>query len=61
VGGWQCLSVHEPGADEPYTWQVCVADAGKWLHVAQAYFPGPAQVERYGAAVDAALEGGGDS
>lgn len=61
IGRWECLTLREPGADEPYAWQICVADHGRWLHVAEAYFPGPEQVERFGAAVDASLQAGGES
>lgn len=61
IGAWSCVSLNEAGADTPYRWQVCVQDAGRWLLLAQAFFPGPGQVERYGAAVDRALDeaGGG--
>jgi hypothetical protein len=61
VGKWSCLTLDEPGAEEPYRWKVCISDEGKWLHVAQAYFPSPESVTRWSAAVDAALAAGGES
>ncbi|MCB9698764.1 MAG: DUF4349 domain-containing protein [Alphaproteobacteria bacterium] len=61
VGGWSCVVLDEPGSDEPYRWQVCAQVQGKWVQVAQAWFPGAEQVERYGAAVDASLKAGGDT
>ncbi|MBX2802125.1 MAG: DUF4349 domain-containing protein [Myxococcales bacterium] len=61
VGQWRCLSLDEPGSDEPYQWRICVKRSGKHLQVAQAYFPSPAQVVRFGDRVDDALAGGGAS
>lgn len=60
LGAWSCLTLREPGADEPYRWDVCLQAVGRKLHLAQVYYPGPAQIERYGAAIDEALssEGG---
>jgi hypothetical protein len=60
LGGWECLGLVEPGAEEPYTWTVCVQTAGNKLHVAQVYYPSPAEVERYAPAIEASLtEAGG--
>ena len=61
LGGWECLSLREPGAEEPYSWEVCVRTVGNKLHVAQVYHPGPEQRSRYGAAIDDSLDavGGG--
>jgi hypothetical protein len=61
LGSWECLSVDQPAADEPYHWQICVEPVGRWVQVVQAYYPNPAQLTRYGAGVDAAItaEGGG--
>jgi hypothetical protein len=61
LGRWSCLTLDEPGSDEPYRWTVCVADEGKWLHVAQAYFPTPAAATRWAAGVASALTAGGDT
>lgn len=61
VGGWYCLDLDQPGADEPYHWTVCARTTGNKLDVAQVYYPTPQTRERYGALVDAALVGGGDS
>ena len=64
VGGWACTTFDEPGSDEPYRWQVCLATSGRHLEVVQAYFPGPQQVTRFADRIDAALAGGhagGDS
>ena len=58
AGGFTCLVLHQPGVDDPYQWRLCAQPVGKHLHLAQAYFPGPEQVERYEAAVMAAIEGG---
>jgi hypothetical protein len=55
LGPWECLTLQEPGSDEPYRWDVCVQSVGRKLHVAQVYYPGPEQVERYAASIDAAL------
>lgn len=61
VGGWDCLSVREPGGDPPYRWEVCVAPKGAWLEVFQAFYPNPDQNDRYAPSVDASLaaHGGG--
>lgn len=59
LGAWECLSVDEPGADEPYRWQICVKPVGKNLEVAQAWYPGPEQVAKYGPGIDQALTTGG--
>ena len=59
VGDWSCLWLDEPGADEPYRWQVCVQPDGRFLKVAQAYFPSPVSVARFSRRVDEALGGGG--
>lgn len=61
LGSWACAAFDEPVNEEPYRWQVCVQGHGKKLVVAQAFFPGPAQVDRYEAAVDGTLRrtGGG--
>jgi hypothetical protein len=61
LGRWDCLALDEPGSDEPYRWQICVAPEGRHLHVAQVYYPGPESLERYGEAVDRVLRVGGDS
>jgi len=61
VGKWSCLTLDEPGAEEPYRWKVCVSDEGRWLHVAQAWFPSPESVARWSALVDGALTVGGES
>ncbi len=61
VGKWSCLTLEEPGAEEPYRWKVCVADEGRWLHVAQVYFPSPESVARWSAGVDGALTAGGET
>ncbi|TVQ89593.1 MAG: DUF4349 domain-containing protein [Deltaproteobacteria bacterium] len=57
VGSWSCLALR-PAAEEPYEWRICLRPQGRHLHIAQAYFPGDKQIERYGAAIDAALAGG---
>lgn len=62
LAGWACLEMDEPGADEPYHWRVCLRPSGnKHLSVAQAYFPTPEDLERYGTRIDEALSsvGGG--
>ncbi|HHO51372.1 MAG TPA: DUF4349 domain-containing protein [Deltaproteobacteria bacterium] len=60
IGGWACLELDEPGADEPYHWRVCLRPSGgRHLSVAQAYFPTPEDLERYGARIDGALSGTG--
>lgn len=59
LGAWDCLSVEEPGADEPYRWQVCVKPVGRKIEVAQVYYPSPAEVERYASVIDQALSSGG--
>ncbi len=61
VGNWACSTFDEPGADEPYRWQVCLTERGRHVEVVQTYFPGPAQVERFAERVDAALTGGGEA
>lgn len=61
VRAWECLSLLEPGAEEPYRWQICVKPDGNKLHVAQVFYPGKAQFDRYGAAIEAALSAGGES
>lgn len=61
IGSWECLSLQEPGADEPYRWQICVRAAGKHVEVAQVFYPDQAQHQRYGAAIEAALSRGGES
>jgi hypothetical protein len=58
AGRFTCLVLLEPGADEPYQWRICVQDVGRHLHVAQAWFPSPATVERYESDVMAAIAGG---
>lgn len=60
AGPFTCLVLHQPGVDDPYQWRLCAQPVGKHLHLAQAYFPGPEQVERYEAAVMAAIEGGAE-
>lgn len=55
LGGWSCLALDQPAADAPYRWQICARADGRHLEVGQVYFPGPGQVARYGAAVDAAF------
>ncbi|MEZ4240156.1 MAG: DUF4349 domain-containing protein [Myxococcota bacterium] len=59
VGAWECLTLQEPGADEAYRWDVCVQAVGRKLLVAQAYYPGPEQVERFAAPIEQALGGAG--
>jgi hypothetical protein len=59
LGEWDCLSVDEPGADEPYHWQICVKPRGRRLEVAQVYYPSPEQLARYGPGIDQALASGG--
>jgi hypothetical protein len=59
LGEWECLTLDEPGADEPYRWQVCLRPVGKKLEVAQAYFPTAEAVARYAAGVEQALSSGG--
>jgi hypothetical protein len=61
IRGWECLSLLEPGAEEPYRWQICVQPSGNKLHVVQVFYPSQAQFERYGAAVEASLSAGGES
>lgn len=61
IGAWSCLDLDQPGADAPYHWTVCARTTGDKLDVAQVYYPTPATRERYGAAVDASLQGGGAS
>jgi len=61
IGRWDCLSLDEPGSDEPYRWMVCVAPAGKFLEVAQVFLENPGQVARYGEPIEDALSAGGAS
>lgn len=61
-GGWACLELREPGAEDPYRWDVCVRDAGRHLNVAQAFYPGAEQIERYAPDVaDSLRSAGGES
>ncbi|MEQ1569412.1 MAG: DUF4349 domain-containing protein, partial [Myxococcota bacterium] len=59
VAQWECLAVDQPASDEPYHWQVCVRSVGRHVEVAQAYFPSPDTLKRYGPAVEASLAAGG--
>ncbi|MEN0066633.1 MAG: DUF4349 domain-containing protein [Myxococcota bacterium] len=61
VGEWACLSLDEPGAEEPYRWQICLATSGRHIQLVQAYFPDAAEVERFGERIEQALIGGGDA
>lgn len=61
VGGYACLTLDEPGADEPYRWQVCLATTSRHVEVVQTYFPSPVAVERFAQRIDDALTGGGDA
>lgn len=61
LGAWRCLELDQPGADEPYHWSICARTAGDKLELGQVYYPSPAMVARYGAAVEASFAGGGDS
>lgn len=55
VGDWQCVRFVD-ASETSYRWNVCLAVDGKELRVAQAYFPSPAQEERYVATFEAALK-----
>ena len=61
VRSWECLSLLEPGSEEPYRWQICVKTEGNKLQVAQVFYPSKAQFERYGAAIESSLSAGGES
>jgi hypothetical protein len=61
IRAWECVSMQEPGAEDPYRWQICVQPNGNKLHVVQVFYPNHAQFERYGAAVEASLSAGGES
>ncbi len=56
LGEYECLMLREPGADEPYRWDVCVSERGRWLEVAQAYYPSPVQVVRFAERVSFCLD-----
>ena len=60
-GDWRCLDLDQPGADDPYRWSICARADDDKLDVGQIYYPSPAMVERYGAAVEASFSAGGDS
>jgi hypothetical protein len=53
-GDFLTMSLVDRG-EEPFTWLIAVRVRGDWLEIVQAYFPGPAQTARYGAAVKSAL------
>lgn len=61
VGGFQVLRLVEPGSDTPYVYIVGVRAEGKHLDLVEIYYPSTAHEDRYKAAVDAALSGGGQS
>lgn len=59
IGPWKCLSLSEPGTEEPYLWEICVQTDGKRLLVAQIYLPDADEKQRYGEAIDRALGAAG--
>ncbi|MEZ4236335.1 MAG: DUF4349 domain-containing protein [Myxococcota bacterium] len=58
LGGWSCLDVDQAEQEAPYHWTVCLRTTGRWVEVAQAYYPSPAHRQRHGDAVELALVGG---
>lgn len=61
VGEFQVLRLVEPGNPSPYVYIVGVRAEGKHLDLVEIYYPSTATEERYGAAVNAVLNGGGES
>ena len=45
--------------EQPFTWMIAVRVRGDWLEIVQAYFPGPEQTGRYGAAIRQVLRADG--
>ena len=58
LGGFTLLKLTDRG-EAPYTWWIAVRPRGQWLDLVEVYFPTPAELERFEAAVRASLAGAG--
>jgi hypothetical protein len=58
LGGFTVLKLTDRG-DDPYSWWIAIRPRGKWLDVVEVYFPTPAELARFEAAVRASLTGSG--
>ncbi len=54
LGGFTVLKLTDRGED-PYAWWIAIRPRGKWIDVVEAYFPTPAELERFEGAVRASL------
>jgi len=56
VAGWQQIRLVDR-SDDPYIWLISVRVEGRSLFLVEAYLPSAEHEERYGAAIDQALQG----